>query len=1303
MAVLRATSESTAPAATALPRTILRMAGRLLLALIALFCVLLLSIRFVIFPELDRYRGPIAGVLERQIGQPVELDGLTGGWDGWNPRLDVSNLRVIDRTGHTPLLTLPEVHLTVAWTSLLFIDLRFKEAVLDRPQLALRRDVQGILHVAGLTFDPAQGREDSALADWLLRQRRILIHDGAVTWFDEQRDAPPLELKRVEFRMENRFGRHRFGLTGAPPAEIAAPLDVRGDVTGNSLAEWRGSSGRLYARLDYVDVAAWRAWLPLPADIKSGKGAVRVWFQYADGEPREAVADLVLTDVEARLTPELQELALVRLDGRLGWRNNAGKLEFFTQQLAFTGRGGARFDPTDFRLVLDAATAAQPASGQIEFSNLQLAPLMQVAENLPLPERWRVELARYNPRGTLAQGSLQWQGEATAPQSFAAKGYFADVGVLAQESFPGFSGLSGSFETTDQSGSLKLASRGMTIDLPRVFSERLALDTLQGGIGWRRQGENIAITLEALTLANAQVSGNASGTYRTAAQGRGTIDLNVQLARADVRDIYRYIPVTVPGAAREWLRRALVSGTASDARLRLVGDLAEFPFADGKKGQFLVTVKAQGVTLDYADRWPPLTDLEGDVRFEGPRVTVDARRGQVFSAALQRARAEIADLRGHNALVRIDGEASGPTADFLRFVAESPVAGWIGHFTDGAEAAGAGKLSLKLELPLGKPEADRVAGEYTFSANRIKLPGDMPLVNRLNGKLAFTERELGSAQLTGDVLGGAARFAITSEDGQVRVAGQGSADLGQLRVEFPQQILAKRVAGTTDWQLGISIGGGASTWTLESGLRGATIDLPPPLAKAGGETLPMQIERKSVDRSHDAVTVRYGPIGQLMLQRRLAASGATVERGLMVLGGGGGEADRPGMWVRGRVDAVNADGWLIVKREIEADGGKDALTLAGVDVTVHELDVFGRRFNDLRIGASHGSDTWQIDLRGRELAGSARWQPEAPDRPNGRIVARLQRLSVPAAVGEVAPGKTETVGGSNPWPEIDIESDSFLLHDRDLGKLELTAQPRGADWQIQRLLLTNDDGKLSAQGWWRAAGRAQQTTLDAELDITDTSRYLARFGLPDAVRGAPTKVHGQLAWAGGPQAFDYPTLSGAFGIQAGQGRFTKLDPGAGKLLGVLSLQSLQRRLTLDFRDLFGEGFAFDEITGDVRIQNGIMKSDNLRIAGPAARVAISGEADIAKETQQLKVRVQPTLSAGVSVGAAVLLLANPIVGAAVGAGSLLAQKVLQDPIEQIFAYEYAVSGGWTDPQVERTGRQPAAVVGPAAAAENGGK
>ncbi len=1295
------------PAAKSLPRAILRVGSRVLVALIAAFCVLLLAVRFIVLPQLESHRAQITELLAQQIGQPVALGGLASGWDGWNPRLDVKDFRIVDRTSGAPVLSLPALHLTVAWTSLLFVDLRFKELVLERPELAVRRDSSGMLHVAGLTFDLGEPREDSRFADWLLRQRRILIHDGAIVWSDEQRAAPPLELKRVEFRLENRFGRHRFGLTGTPPAEVAAPIDLRGDVNGRSLREWRTSSGRLYARLDYADVAAWRAWLPLPIDVRSGKGALRVWLEYANGEPREMVADLVLTNVQTRLAPELQELALARLEGRVGWRGEAGTRQFFTQHLAFTGVGGARFDPTDFKLTLHDTTGGRVAAGAIEFSNLQLAPLTQVAENLPLPERWRQDLARYDPRGTLTEGSLQWDGEATAPASFAASGRFANLGLAAQERWPGLSGVSGSFEATQKGGSVKLASRAATIELPRVFEERVALDSVQGRIVWEHADGETAITLEGLAFANAYIAGSASGTYRTAAEGPGTIDLTGQLARADLREAYRYLPVTLPPAARAWLRRSLADGTASDGRLKLSGNLADFPFADAKKGQFQVAVKGQGVTLDYADQWPSLNEVDGELRIDGPRLTVEARSGRVFTAAIAHAKAEIADLRSAERVVRIDGEAAGPTSDFLRFVAESPLAESTNHVAEGAEAGGTGRLALKIEMPIAKPSTHRVDGEYSFAGNRLKLAGGVPVLNQVSGKLAFTERDVRAQQLTAEVLGGTARLTIAGGAGRVHVAGQGTADLAQLRVEFPKAALAKRMSGTTDWQLAIDAGGEVSTGTLETSLRGASIDLPAPLGKAAGDPVPLRLERRSTERGRDTIAVRYGRVGQLTLQRRIAGTTTTVDRGLLVLGDGGGEPDRAGLWIRGRVDSLDADAWLVVKRDAEVAGATDDLPLAGVDVTVNEFDVFGRRFNDLHLGATRGADGWQIDLLGRELAGRAQWQGAGPTRPNGRIVARLQRLTVPApapavevAAATAASAKAEATAASNPWPEIDIVADSFLLRGHDLGQLELTAQPRGADWQIQHMQLANDDGKLSAEGWWRASGRAQLTTLDAELDIVDAGRYLARFGVPDAVRGAPTKIRGQLAWAGGPEAFDYPTLSGAFRIDSSTGQFTKLDPGVGKLLGVLSLQSLQRRLSLDFRDLFGEGFAFDELTGDVRIQNGVMRSDNLRIAGPAARVSISGEADIAKETQQLKVRVQPSLSAGVSVGAAMLLLANPIIGAAVAAGSLLAQKVLQDPIEQIFSYEYVISGSWSDPVVERSGRQPAGGVGPAAAADD---
>ncbi|HEY8623245.1 MAG TPA: YhdP family protein, partial [Casimicrobiaceae bacterium] len=1148
---------------------------------------------------------------------------------------------------------------------------------------------------AGLTIDPAERNDDQRLANWLLRQNRIVVHDAAIVWRDELRSAAPLALDHVEFRLENGFGHHRFGLTGVPPAALASPLDLRGDFTGVSLADWSGASGRFYVRLDYADVAAWRSWLPLPVPIKSGTGAVRLWFQSGHGQARELVADLVLTDVQARLGDDLPELALDRLEGRVGWRVDGKQREFFTRQLAFAGRDGLRLDPTDLKLTLRGA-AETMNDGSVEFDHLELTPLRRVAAALPLPAQLRDELARLAPRGTVEQGRLEWNGEATAPQSFTVTARLIEVGFAAQDWHPGVSGLSGSLEGTHLGGTLKLQSRALTLELPRVFSEPLAFDHLQGQLHWRRQHEGTTVAVDKLIFDNADVSGSASGEYGTSAEGPGTINVTAQLTRLDAGQAYRYVPLASAPAVRERLRTLLVAGSASDARVKLVGNLADFPFADGRTGQFQVSVKGQGVTLDYADGWPRLSGVDAELRFDGARMTIDAHHARVFETELSRLKADIADLRLANPVLRVDGEAPGPIADALRFIAESPVAGWIDHFTDRAEATGAGTLSFRLELPLGKPKGNQVVGEYNFANNRIKLAGDVPALSQLNGKLMFSTHDVRASPLTAEIVGGPARVEIASADGRLRVDAQGSANLSVLRSEYDSQPRLKRVSGTTDWQLAMQVANDVTTWTLDSTLRGAAVDLPLPIAKAAADAVPLKVHRQITDPGHDTLEIRYGALGRLNLQRRLTPAGAVTERALLALGATDGDADRRGLWVRGEVAALDLDGWLAVKRQL--DSGPEPLPLAGVDLAVGTMGVFGRQLSDLHIGASRGGEDWQIDLRGRELAGTARWQAAAPGRLNGRIVARLQRLTAPpsaAASMTAIPAAEVAPPAANPWPSVDIVADSFRLKERDLGKLELLAQPSESDWRIESLKLSSDDGSLVASGWWRGAGRAPRTQLDIDLEVRDAGKYLARFGMPDAVRGGRTHIHGQLEWLGSPQEFDYPSLNGMFRVEPGSGQFVKLDPGLGKLLGVLSLQALKRRLIFDFQDLFGEGFAFDEIVGDVRIQDGVMKSDNLKIVGPSARVAIAGETDIASETQKLRVRVQPTLSGTLSVGAAALLLANPILGAAVGAGTLLAQTALKDPIEQMFAYEYAVSGNWSDPIVERTSRSPATTAVPA--------
>ncbi len=1293
----RASSRATAALRRAFNR-LARVAALVVVAGFGLFALALLAMRFVVFPRVDAYRDTVTEALSRQLGQPVEIAALSTGWDGWNPKIIVEGFRVRDGGGDVSLLELPEVDLIVAWTSLPLLELRLKQLVIDRPRLSVRRDRAGMLHIAGIEIDPE--RDDARVTDWILRQRQIVIRDALVTWNDDLRNAPQLVLDRVQFRLESRFGYHRFGLRGTPPPELAAPLDVRGEVRGAKPKEWQSTQGRLYVRLDYADVAAWREWLPLPPMITSGKGALRLWFQFANGEAREIVADLELADVRARLDPKLPELAIAHLSGRAGWRGTTSQHEFFTNELAFVTPTGQRLDPTTLTATLRDATRDIPASGRVEFDRLQIEPLRDLAAHLPLPEKLRVDLARFAPRGTLAQGRVRWEGPLDAPTALTASSAFDKFGVVARDTLPGASGLTGSFEATLAGGELKLATRAATLEFPRVLSDPIALDSLQGVVSWERKNGRTRVDARALDFANGQGAGSLNGTYRTDSQGPGEIDLVAQLNRADPEQIHRYLPVAASPALRDWLRGSLVKGTIIDVRVKLAGNLAKFPFTDPKSGQFVVTAKGRNVTIAYARGWPALEDVDADVRYDAAGMTIEALRGRTFGLELGRTRAVIADLRAGNPLLSIDGSASGPIPDFLRFVEESPVAAMIGHFTDGAAGAGTGRLALKLSLPLKKPDA-KVSGELLLANGELRLP-DAPAVTRINGALAFTEDSLHSRNLAIDVMGGPAKLAIAGAERRVRVTGSGTANLGLLRRQYTSAYL-DRISGTVDWTIAANVRPGFLAWVLESPMKGAVVELPAPLGKAAGDAVPLRIERQgeSAQEGEDRLDVTYGRIAQVAVHRKLAKAGATADRVLLSLGRAAGRpdaarAERSGVWVRGELPQLNVDDWLALRELEKAADNAAADTMppvAGVDLDVGDLDVFGRQFNELKVVARQSEHDWKLDLHGREIEGMATWSVPDAGMPNGRVVGRLVRFAMPgpseaSAAGSADKGagaKAGVSGGASPWPEIDIAAESFSSQGRDLGRLEVLAKPQGSEWRIEKLVLSNDDGRIDASGAWRTQGRQQQTKLDVALDAQDAGVFLTRFGYPDALQGAPTRIDGQLAWAGAPNEFDYPTLTGTLRVAVGPGRFVKIEPGFGKLLGVLSLQSLPRRISLDFRDVFSDGFAFDDITGNVRVVNGVMSTDNLALVGPAAKVNIAGDADLARETQRLTVRVQPSLSGGVSAGAALLFLANPIVGAAVGAGSLLAQKVLKDPIEQIFSYQYMVTGGWSDPVVTRSG------------------
>ncbi len=1294
----------------------LRIAGTAVLVVVGLACALLLAVRFVVFPQVESHRADIAALLSARLGQTVSIDEIVTGWDGWNPRLSIRGLTIRDRAGvrTTPLLELPRVDLIVAWTSLPLFDFRLRELVVEGPRLSVRRDMQGRFRIAGIALEPETPADDGMLTEWLLRQREIIVRDALIIWDDELRNAPQLVLDRVQFRLERSLGHHRFGLTGVPPAELASPVDVRGDVADFDPGNWRKTRGRLYLRLDYADVAAWREWLPLPLPVESGKGALRLWVDVTDGQARDVVADLELADVDTRVDAALPPLQLRHLAGRVGWTLGATRRAMHGHGLSFQTTEGVMLPPTDLTLTYDVTEGGDVAGGELAFPRLELAPLTAVAANLPLPPALRADLDRLVPRGTLVDGKVTWTGPPEAPQTFAARATVDRAGVNAQDTMPGIEGVSGAFEATEAMGTLKLASRTVTVAMPRWYAEPVVLDTLTGNVRWERSPRGVAVTVSDLALANADGAATAAATWRSLPAGPGSLDLRAQVARFTFERAQRYVPLTLHEPLREWLQRALAKGTATDARIVMNGNLAEFPFHEGRGGQLVVTARASGVTLDYADRWPVLSDVDADVRIEGTKLTVDAARGRIMDGQIGRTRAEIADLHDPKPVLRINGDVAAPTSEFLAFIARTPVADWIGHFTDRVTATGDGRLALRFDLPLKEPNSTTVSGEYQFIGNGLTVGGAPPLT-QVSGKLAFADAALTGTDIAAEVYGGPVKLQLAGAENRVRITATGTTDLANLRAALASP-LADRVSGTADWQVVINARPDAASWVLDSPLKGAAVDLPAPLGKTADQTMALRVERRqgAAPRRDDIVNVEYGGLARLQA-RTPATPDARVDRVLLVVGKGAErpvDADRSGLWVRADLPKLNVDDWLAIGRTLAAAAnpqpapdsvmtgppGDGPMTLEGADLQAGTMQALGRKFNDMGVVARRSGDDWRLTLDGREVAGTAVWRAPTPIRPNGRVVARLARLTTPDP-GDLLPWKAPSSDtppaqdAANPWPEIDLATDALMSRGRDLGKLEVTARPSGADWEIESLDLRTDVGSITAKGWWRA-GPPQETKLDIALEAQEAGAFLARFGMADAVKGAPTKIEGQLAWAGSPSDFDYPSLTGSFKLTSGAGQFLKADPGMGRLLGVLSLQALPRRITLDFRDVFSEGFAFDAVSGAAAVNGGIMSTDNLRLNGPAANVDISGSVDLARETEQLRVRVMPSLTTSVSAGAAALFIANPLVGAAVGAGALLAQKLMKDPFEQLFSYEYTVSGSWADPVVQRVGSRTTAAAAP---------
>ncbi len=1255
-------------------------------AAVAVAAAVAVSMARLLLPLAERYRPELEVWASRGVGMPVRIGRVEGGWRGLHPQLTLEGVRVLDPGRGTPWLEVRRVRVALdLWRSLTAGQAVAARVEAEGTALAVARDADGRMRVLGMRARERRGPAGAVLGRILAAARGGIVLDEVRLVYHQEGLAPVL-LDRARLRLVVRGGAVELAAATELPEALGRRLRLAARLPLERAAA--GSPDGLY----YLAVEDLRLGHPLvrgalPGGVRlAGLARATLWARVEGGRLARLAGRAELAGFELALG-ERPPLAAARAWGRFDWRRLADGWRLAVadfQRLA--GAGGAAAPPAELALEVRRGADDVVARVRAAARTLRAEDAAAVAAAV-LPAEGRELLARAAPRGLLRRLALVAHAGAGGWRlALAAEGQ--DLAVAPDGRRPGFEGLDLRLEASERAARVALAARDVTLHLPRVFRWPLAARRLDGELHARLDADRWRVELPRLRVENDDLAGEVAGVVTGGVPARRanvSVDLAARFRARDAGRTSRYLPVAViPPPVVAWLDHAVRGGRAPEGAMILRGPMARFPFR-GTEGRFLVRFALEDAALEYARGWPRLEGAAGEVTFSQARLDATVLRGRVLGAEVSDLRIAIAEL-GRHAVLELEGRAAGSVGDGIAFLRATGLAGagytrWLRR----VEGEGPLGLGLSLRLPLGRIARARLRREYRGTVRvRGAVLRDLDrgvALTRVHGRVAFSPAGLASERLEGRLLGRPVRLRLRPAGGATRLEAQARlpvAVLGRLAGRTPPRF----VSGGAAWALEALLprGGAPAELVLRSDLRGVTVALPAPLGKAAGEAVPSWLALTLRGGAVESARFRYGA--------RLAGHVRDPEgrpAGELRLGGDvpARPPVSPGLLLAGGTAFLDLDGWRALlgapARVAPGDGGTPAAALRRVLVEARRVRFLGREWPSVELAGRREPDTgaWSVVVRSPRVEGAVR----LPGRGGGPVRARLARLRLapqPEAREEARRGQGEALSPRG-VPALDVVIDDFRYGGRVLGRWRVVTEPAAEGLAIRRLEVTADVFTLRGSGVWVERGGRQTTRFEGTIESDDVGAALARLGYARGLEARHLRADIDGRWTGPPWRPALERLDGRLHLVIRKGRLLEVDPGAGRLFGLLSLTALPRRLSLDFSDLFGRGLAFDVIEGDFLLEEGDAYTNNLILEGPTARIEIAGRIGLARRDYDQRVRVTPHLSGGLPLAGA--LLGGPAVGAAI----LLFQKAVRDPLAGVARYEYRLRGSWEKPVLERTG------------------
>jgi len=1239
--------------------------------------VILLAIAVGLFrlflPRVPEYQDEIKGWASAAIGMQVEFSGMDARWGLSGPELQFYDAELIREDSGVRIVAAEEVGVGVGFMRLLLEQaLVVDRLVIRDTSINVRRLEDGSYRIQGISVDELLGSNsrDSEtpvnieIVGEDIELRLMQPGDERPHFFAVPQVRVSIDQKRI-----------------AADADIQLPDDLGNDLRVSATqvltAPLAERSWDVIIDADNVNLGGWSTLARSSRQFRSGVGDLELALAVTDGNVSTAAAELDFVDVALADDDYFDISGRVEVDvSDNDWLVAANEFVISWQD--------HEWPESTLRLEASVDEQGQIVMLDTRASYLRLDDLEVIRPWLN--EKQKELLTEFQPSG-IVRNMIATVAEidGDAPR-FNVSAELDRVGIADSNLRPGVRGFSGLLRANRSGGRLEINSTDLEVHAPEYLSNVIALDEADGTIIWRSSNNRTTILSDSIAITSEFFDSQSNVQLIVHKDGSSPeIDLASTWSISDIAEAKRYIPEKgLKPKLYEWFQMALASGSIPRGRTTLNGPLDKFPF-DGGEGRLLIEASVRNMIFKYHKEWPATEESDMEVVLDNARLYTTDNRSVSAGIPVVNAVVDIPDLR--DPILSIKSFSTTTLEAIREFSIQSPIAKVFGGQLDRVSVSGNASFTLDLSVPLKR---ERVR-EFEFvsrirsNSGTLAIEGFDPPITDLIGEVTIERERISSESLGGQFLGQDVSITLgRSDDPQFTVVATVDGSITEDGiVEGLGAPLQGLVNGTADYQARILFPDGKVeipsplTIRIDSELEGLGFDLPEPVGKPAESLLQVSGD------------IRFMPGGEVIESAGFAENRVAwqlafnkpegdwdFDRGVVTMGGAVMvPAEVRGLHIRGSTGVVRLQDWLDLSLSGEKKVGA-ADRIRSIDLIIDDLYLVGQHLQGHSVKVDRSARDWLVQFDGEDLVGSV----FVPYDFGGEraMVLEMERLRLP---GDESESDSESILDPRKLPAIELTAKEFAFGDRYLGQVEATLTKTENGLEAASISTTDDTFGIVASGRWLADDDdplGSHSYITATLTSTDVERTMARLNYQPGISSEEMSMLIDLDWSGSPRADFFDVLGGEVQVRFGDGQLEEVEPGAGRMFGLMSIVALPRRLSLDFSDVFSKGFGFDKIAGKFRIDDGITYTCDLSLEGPAADIGIVGEADLANRTYD------QTAIVSANVGNTLPIVGAVVAGPQVAAALLIFSQIFKKPLQEVGQVYYGISGSWDEPLVDST-------------------